>query len=75
MFEGHAGLLHAVEGGQICAWPLGRGYAICCAAWRLAVFQRQRVLKLCGLQGSVKDPGPFLDATAVVVAAKQESAG
>jgi hypothetical protein len=33
------------------------------------------VLKLSGLQGNVKDPGPFLDATAVVVAAKQESAG
>jgi hypothetical protein len=39
------------------------------------VFQRRRVLKLSGLQGDVKDPGPFFDATAVVVAAKQESAG
>ena len=26
------------------------------------------MLKLSGLQGNVKDPGPFFDATAVVVA-------
>jgi hypothetical protein len=41
----------------------------------LPCFSAWRVLKLSGLQGNVNDPGPFSGATAVVVAAKQESAG
>jgi hypothetical protein len=38
-------------------------------------YLRQRVLKLSDAQGNVKDPEPFLDATAIVVATKQEIGG